>query len=257
VPRETLSAAHCRLARVALAGGDASRLDAAIDEFNRRARATRHVEEQLWGTWAATAVAFLRDRLDEAERLAGEGLELHRRLGIWGAEETYLLHMVFIWREQRRMAEVEPLVDPLLARWVHPNTGKIRALFAAERGSADEVATLLGAEPLPRFRDFTWLTDACITAELAAAARLPCRADLYALLEPFEQRVSTMDGTFVCLGAVSYYLGLLATSLDRVGDAARHFDHAVDVNTRIGAIPWARRARGRLVDVLSTTAGRE
>ena len=83
----------------------------------------------------------------------------------------------------------------------------------------------------------------CITAELAAAADLPCRAELYETLLPFEGRVVTMDATFICLGAVDYYLALLAGSLGSTDRAARHLERAVTVNDNIGAIPWSRRTR--------------
>jgi hypothetical protein len=245
VPREVASAARFRIARVSLASGDASTLAVDIDELGRRARAARHIDEQLWATWASATVAFLRDRLDDAERLATEAFQLHRQLGIWGAEETFALHMLLIWREQQRIPEIAPLVEPLLSQWVHPNTGKMRALIALELGDIDEIAGFLGTDPLPRLRDFTWLADACLTAELAAAAELPCRSELYDMLLPFEQRVCTMDGTFVCLGAVGYYLGVLAASLGRPDRAVRHLDGAVTLNERIGAVPWARRARAR------------
>jgi hypothetical protein len=80
-----------------------------------------------------------------------------------------------------------------------------------------------------------------LTAELAAAARLPCAAELYETLLPFEGRVVTMDATFVCLGAIDHYLGLLADALALGDRAARHFADAITLNARIGAIPWSRR----------------
>ena len=141
------------------------------------------------------------------------------------------------------MRAVEPVVDPLLAAAVHPSAPKMRAIFAVERGAIHEIATLLGPDPVPRSRDFTWMVDVCITAELAAMARLPCRHELYQTLMPFKGRVVTMDGTFICFGAASYYLGLLAASLGWADRAHDHFDAAIDLNDAIGAIPWSRRAR--------------
>jgi hypothetical protein len=246
LPRETASAVPMRCARLALAYGDASTLEREIDGVAARAAAARQPDEQLWTTWARTTIAFLQDRLDDAERLAGEAFGLHQRLGIWGAHESYATHMVFIWREQGRLSEVAPVIEPLLASSTHPSAAKLRGVFAIERGGAHEIEALLGRDPVPRWRDFTWLTDACLTAELAAAARLPCRAELYDLLEPFGDRVVTMDGAFVCLGAVAYYLGLLAASLGRGDLAPVHFERAVTLNDAIEARPWSRRARARL-----------
>ena len=52
LPREAASGAVLRLARVALASGDASTLERDVDAFARRAAATRHPDELLWATWA-------------------------------------------------------------------------------------------------------------------------------------------------------------------------------------------------------------
>ena len=240
---EAASAAVTRAARVALASGDASTLDRDIADFARRAAFARHPDQQLWSTWAQAGVAFLRDRLDDAERLAGEAFALHQKLGIWGAHETYALHMVLIWREQNRLRAVEPLVEPLLAQSIHPSARKMLAIFAMERGAVGEIARLLAPDPVPRSRDFTWLSDMCVTAEMAAAAGLTCCTELYETLLAFDGRVVTMDGTFVCLGAVAHYLGLLARSLGRPERAVQHFDDAIALNDRIGAVPWSRRSR--------------
>jgi len=44
--------------------------------------------------------------------------------------------------------------------------------------------------------------------------------------------------TEISVGAVSRYLGLLATAEARWNDAERHFEEASEVNRRIGARPW-------------------
>jgi hypothetical protein len=154
--------------------------------------------------------------------------------------------MVLIWREQGRLGQVAPFIEPLLARSVHPSAAKMRALIALEQGAPELVAGLLGPHPEPRSRDFTWLVDMCVTAELAASAGLPCRQQVYDDLAPFHDRVATMDATFVCMGATSYYLGQLAASLGHHDDARRHLENAVAMNESIGAIPWTRRARSLL-----------
>jgi hypothetical protein len=89
----------------------------------------------------------------------------------------------------------------------------------------------------------------CITAELAAAASLPCRTELYDLLLPFNGRVVTMDATFLCLGAVAHYLGMLAASLDRLDAARHHLEDAIRLNEAILTAPWTRRSRAALADL--------
>jgi hypothetical protein len=245
LPRETTTAVLGRLSRFKLATADGAGFERHLREFARRFGSARHPGDRLWVLWAEASAAFLQDRFADAERLAEEAFHLHQQLGIWGAHETYALHMVLIWREQGRLQEVAPIVEPLLAESVHPSAAKLRGLFALDRDAPSEIVGLLATDPVPRSRDFTWLADVCVTAELAAAAGLPCREELYQMLLPFADRIVTMDATFVCLGAASYYLGLLAASLARP-DAARHFDHALALDERAGALPWARRARADL-----------
>jgi DNA-binding SARP family transcriptional activator len=245
LPRETATAVLGRLCRFKLATADGAGFQRHLREFSRRFGSVHHPGDRLWVLWAEASAAFLQDRFADAERLAGEAFHLHQQLGIWGAHETYALHMVLIWREQGRLQEVAPIVEPLLAESVHPSAAKLRGLFALDRDAPSEIGGLLATDPVPRSRDFTWLADVCVTAELAAAAGLPCREELYEMLLPFADRIVTMDATFICLGAASYYLGLLAASLARP-DAARHFDHALALDERAGALPWARRTRADL-----------
>jgi uncharacterized protein HemY len=42
----------------------------------------------------------------------------------------------------------------------------------------------------------------------------------------------------VCHGAASRYLGMLAATLGEFGNAEAHFEHALEMNERIGARPW-------------------
>ena len=205
---------------------------------------------QLWITWARTAVAFLAGRMDEAEERAGSAFELHHELGIWGGPETYGLHMTLVWREQDRLGEVAPIVEPLLEQSQHPGAQKLRALFALDRGDIDQVDALLGADPVPTARDFTWLSELCVTAELCAAAGLDCAERLYDVLAPLAGRVATMDGTYVCLGATSHYLGLLAGALGRHDEAVAHLEAALVMHDRIGAVPWSVRTRFHLAALL-------
>jgi tetratricopeptide (TPR) repeat protein len=240
------STARMRLARLRLSWGDATTLERDIDDVARRADEQRQPIVQLWITWARTAVAFLGGRLAEAERLAGSAFELHHKLGIWGGPETYALHMTLVWREQDRMGEVSPLVEPLLEESQHPGAHKLRALFALERGATDEIESILGPDPLPAARDFTWLSEVCLTAELCAAAGLACSEQLYEVLLPLGGQVATMDGTYLCLGATSHYLGLLAGSLGRRVEAVAHLEEALSLHDRLRAMPWAVRSRFHL-----------
>jgi tetratricopeptide (TPR) repeat protein len=58
------------------------------------------------------------------------------------------------------------------------------------------------------------------------------------MLRPYDGRNVVIGVWVVCYGAVSRYLGALATSLERWEDAIRHFEDAIAMNARMGARPW-------------------
>jgi tetratricopeptide (TPR) repeat protein len=61
----------------------------------------------------------------------------------------------------------------------------------------------------------------------------------------------------VMTGAVSLYLGILAETMQRWDDAARHFEDAIATNERIGARPWLAHARHDLAATLLARGRRE
>ncbi len=250
IPVAVGTTARMRLARLRLANADTTHLRGDIEQVSAEADHDRQPLIQMWATWARTTVAFLDGRLDEAASHAETAFERHQQLGIWGATETYGLHMMLIWREQGRMAEMAPFVEPILRETLHPSAPKMLGIFAIERGATHEIPAILGPDPIPHLHDFTWLADVCVTAELAAAAHLPCAAQLYETLLPYGERIVTMDGTFLCLGSARRYLGLLAASLGRIPDAIAHLERAVQIDDQANAIPSATRSRWHLANIV-------
>jgi tetratricopeptide (TPR) repeat protein len=254
---EVAAPARMRLTRLRFMGGDGTNLDREVARATQQAIEARHEVVRLWALWAETGVAVMRGRLAEAERLAGTAFELHQRLGLWGAPETYALHMVPVWREQDRLAEVEPLVREPMEASEHPGARKLWGVFLLEAGDVEGVAALLGDDPVPRPRDWTWLAEICVTAELAAAAGSPCREELYAILARLDPRIVVMDGPWACYGATSHYLGLLAASLGRPAIAIGHMEDAVRLHDRAGAVLWSVRSRFHLAAALGDDARAE
>jgi hypothetical protein len=60
---------------------------------------------------------------------------------------------------------------------------------------------------------------------------------LYELLLPWAA-VNVVDTPEGIRGSVSRYLAILASLLKRPKEAARHFEDALDMNQRMGAMPW-------------------
>jgi uncharacterized protein HemY len=61
---------------------------------------------------------------------------------------------------------------------------------------------------------------------------------LYQLLLPYARLNVIVGNATACYGALSRYLGALATTLERWDDAAQHFEHAMTMNARMEAPPW-------------------
>lgn len=79
----------------------------------------------------------------------------------------------------------------------------------------------------------------CLLAQVCALLEDGHRAGrLYDLLLPFGRHNAIFIGGTVFFGSVCRYLGLLARTLRRPRDAARHFEDALAMNERMGARPW-------------------
>ena len=67
-------------------------------------------------------------------------------------------------------------------------------------------------------------------------------ATLYDLLLPYASR-NVVVGVPICFGSAAIYLGCLATTLERWQAAAQHFEDALVMNTRLGALPFLARTQ--------------
>jgi DNA-binding SARP family transcriptional activator len=199
---------------------------------------------QLWLLTATRAtLALFEGRFEEGEALVSEALRLGQ-----GAQrsDAVLSHRIqtFTLGCQRgtpdgleEMLEqsvheypARPMFRCMLA-WLHTELGHepdARADF--EELAADDCAAL------PRTNE--WLFSLGFLAEVARDLRDLRRAStIYELLLPYSLRnASTAD--YICTGSVSRYLGLLASTMSRWGGAARHFEDALEMNSRMAARPW-------------------
>ena len=98
--------------------------------------------------------------------------------------------------------------------------------------------------------DEEWLVSMGLLAETAKTLGDADRASvLHGLLLPYSDRVAVAYPE-VSTGAVSRYLGMLAETMERWDDAARHFRDAIATNERIGARPWLAHSRNDLAGSL-------
>jgi DNA-binding SARP family transcriptional activator/tetratricopeptide (TPR) repeat protein len=229
--------------------GDVAAADEQIEAAGRLAEA---LQRPLWLWWTAVfrcARAQLVGRFAEAERLAGEALELGRRGQDENAVNAFAQAMFNIRREQGRLAEVEPAVArfvdlyPALPAW---RAG--HALLHLELGRRDAARAELhrlaadGFAALPR--DANWLIGTTMLAEVCCALGDTARAgELYVLLEPFADRNVVVGRAATCGGSASRLLGQLAAALGEHDRAEAHFAAALAMHERMGAQPWIVRTQ--------------
>jgi hypothetical protein len=118
-----------------------------------------------------------------------------------------------------------------------------------ELGDEDATRRALQAlvDDLPkRPRDGLWLPALALASRVAARLHDPVAADRVShILRPYQARIiaGMMPHPVVCLGSVSFYLGLLATVRSRWAEAADHFEAAIRTHDRLGARPLLARTR--------------
>jgi hypothetical protein len=89
---------------------------------------------------------------------------------------------------------------------------------------------------------------ACVAVAAIALGERPLCERLIKALAPY-QDLNTPDVLGFYIGSVAYYLGLLATALDREADARRYLERALTRNRDMGHLPGVVRtllASGRL-----------
>jgi ATP/maltotriose-dependent transcriptional regulator MalT len=167
------------------------------------------------------------------------------------AAQIYVLAILMPWADRDPLnsslpTDVAQLDDhpfcvrlmPSALAFMHAETGQIAAARAQlDQLAADDFAWL------SRDRR-NWLPSAAFCA--AACALLGDKrhaASLYDLMRPFAGRNVTLHMGMAAYGPVSRYLGLLASTLERWSDADRHFEDALTMSSRMGALPCLVRTR--------------
>jgi tetratricopeptide (TPR) repeat protein len=193
-------------------------------------------------------------RFEEAERLALEGLAIGQRAhyrSTAGAEQAMFGVQVFELRFlQGRLSEVEPTVRASVAEYPdivgwRAGLASMHSQLGREQEARAEFEKLSegGFAAMPR--DMGWLFTLSLLSEVCAyLGDASAAASLYELLLPYVGHNIILGApTVVCRGSASYGLGLLATTMGRWDDAARHFEDALRMNAKLGARPWLARTK--------------
>ena len=223
--------------------GDRARMDrslAALSELGE-------VRQRLYLQWISRHGAAMRAILDgnfaAAENFAREGLKLGRLTLGDQVEGVYGIQMFSIRREQGRLAEVAPVVKRLIDEKPNEKTWLPGfALIAADLGFEEPARRRLRELAETGFDmpfDAKRSASLSYVAEVAALLGDTDAAErLYELMSAYRHMTITAGIVTVCYGAASRYLGMLAATLGAFDQTEAHFEHALEMNQRIGARPW-------------------
>jgi DNA-binding SARP family transcriptional activator len=205
--------------------------------------------------WYAATELLLDGDLAASEAALHSAAAVHRRTGMWGAEETLASQLFALRDEQGRLPElIGALTAVAQAGMPGINEGVALALLrAGDAAGARAAIERALAEPLPGWGlVHSW----AVRAEVIAAVGTPPQvAAATAALAPHVGRVAVAGTGVVCRGAVDRTLGLLA---ERAGDlpaAEAHLRSAIRIDDAGGLPGWAAYARAALARVLRATGG--
>jgi DNA-binding CsgD family transcriptional regulator/tetratricopeptide (TPR) repeat protein len=228
----------------ALAG--LSRLDEAEREDGVLLELAQHTGQPFFVFVAeqyGSALALARGRLAEAEGKALRCLEWSELLTGRDASGTHGIQMFGIRREQGRLTELAPVIRMLAAGEgaEQPWLPGLACLLAEldMRAEAQRELRRIAAVGLEPYRSSLWLAsltylaDACTIAGDETIAAL-----VYRELEPLAGTNVMIGHLVACYGAADRYLGMLAATLGDDERACTHFEHALELNRRMGARTW-------------------
>ena len=194
-----------------------------------------------------TIRTILAGDLDEGERRVHAGFELGQATGQPDAASFLAVQLFVVRFEQGRLGELEGRLAERVA--ATPDLAALqayRAMLFSELDRPDEASQHYERLAASHFtgvpRDATWILSmplcAAVCASLGDATRAPV---LFDLLVPYAgQLIFTAGGS---LGAMAYYLAILAATAGDFDEAQRRFADAAATHQRIGAPTWLARTR--------------
>jgi tetratricopeptide (TPR) repeat protein len=241
--------------------GQRARVDRSLAALTELGEVRQRLNQQWIARHGAAMLTILDGDFAAAETLAGEALELGRLTSGDQVEGVYGIQMFSIRREQGRLAEV----TPVMKRFIDENPDETTwlpgfALIAADLGFEEparrrlrELAEIGFDMPFDAKRSASLSYVAEVAALLGDAETA---ARLYELMSVYQHMTITAGIVTVCYGAASRYLGMLAATLGEFDKAEAHFEHALEMNTAIGARPWLAHTKAEYALLLRRRGGK-
>jgi DNA-binding SARP family transcriptional activator len=199
--------------------------------------------------------ALFRGRYADAERIAGEALEIGNRAEDPDALAVFAVQLGMVRFEQGRGVEVVEGLRALADEFAESPAWRAGLCVALADQDVHEAAAELEHLAPDRFsalpQDFALLAALAMLSDACWLIGDPGHAAvLYDRLLPYADRnIMTADRS--CWGSAAHYLGLLASVLARWDDAVAWFERAVDTNQAMGSPPWTAHSRHGLALALA------
>ena len=240
-----------------LESGALAEADQEINRYGSLAIASRQ-PQYLWADQLRRTMRLIaQGSFEEAEVSAIETRSRGQRSWPGPADANFFQQFFVIRREQDRLVELGSDIQGLIAEYPHdPLWRCIQALIHLETGDMQSARGLFNELRRSRFddipRDWFWLANLAILSEICAELGASAEAEsLYRLLRPFDGRLICPGTDAVCLGPVSYYLGLLARTMSNAACATRYFEACAAQSASLGFWPWLGYARLRHAEVIA------
>jgi tetratricopeptide (TPR) repeat protein len=223
------------------------RIGAAEAELEIAARLAGELRQpaQLWyATVTAATLALFHGRLDEAQELIDEALELGEGAQHSDAVLSRRVQLFTLRWDRGQLDGLEEFLKPSVLEYpFRPIFRCMLARLYAELGREADARAILEmlAEDdfaaLPQTNE--WLFSMGFLAEVARRLDNVATAEaIYENLLPHASR-NACTHDYIATGSVSRALGLAAATASRWADAERHFEDALEMNIRMRARPWS------------------
>src|SRR5215204_3770692 len=240
---------HAELTDMALAR-------AQLDAVERLAEELRQPAQVWLGAADQTVLALMAGDFQQAKTLIRRETEQpYPGTPIRDDVSSARLHRFLLQRELGTPDELESTMRSSVEEfpWYPFHRAALACLFI-DLGQKDEARTVLMGlarnEFEAMYRDSLWLMGISLASEACARLGDTSNAEiLYGQLAPFTggHAIGQGDGS---LGAIDRYLGLLAQTIGRLGDAEQHLRAAIVLNEQMGARPWLAHSQHDLAVVL-------
>jgi tetratricopeptide (TPR) repeat protein len=224
--------------------GRVAEAESALAAFEREARLAGDAQGEVMAKARHSMLAAFRGRFDEAVHLAKDAVEQATRVGLPDAGNLRgaLWLSIVIERDLAALREIGQRILPEVIRrhpghYYEASAAATYVVLGRREAAAVELERILPqllAGSGPR-----WL-GAMANAALAATALddTAAAARIYEAMSPYAGRLTVFSGAAMVFGPVSHWLGLLAGRLSRYDEALAHFDEAITLEERTGALPY-------------------